>query len=145
MKKTILTILLIATTWPLFAQATIPLAVRMDLATTLSFTPVSCAVSQAPLTERIGTLQVQVNDFDVYQTSGGQYYIEYMNSRFMKSRKYLGYKFGGIQEYENNTIFFSANKTKAWIWTVDRYGQIYKMVLPDYFATTQQFLKDTIQ
>jgi hypothetical protein len=144
MKKTILTILLIATTWSLFAQTIIHLAVRMDLVTTVTFIPVSCSVSPAPLTERVGTLKVQVNDFDVFQTASGQYYIEYINSRFLKSRKYLGYKFGGTQEYENNTIFFNAERTKCWIWTVDRYGQIYKMDLPDFLATPI-VLKDTIQ
>ena len=116
----------------------------MDLVTTLTFKPVSCSVSPAPLTEKVGTLVVQVNDFDIFQTSGGQYYIEYMNSRFLKSRKYLGYKFGGIQEYENNTIFFNAERKKCWIWTVDRYGQRYKMDLPDFLAAPN-VLKDTIQ
>jgi hypothetical protein len=37
-------------------------------------------------------------------------------------------------KYEGNSVFFSADTTKAWLWTIDRYGQIFKMDLPDWMA-----------
>lgn len=120
-------------------NTTVPLAFRMDLVTWVKLEPKDYLAGG-----KVGTLTVKVRNFDVYQTESGQYYVNYINSRGTTSRKYLGYKFGGTQEYEGNTIFFSADTAKCWIWTVDRYGQVFKMDLPDYFAATQ-FLKDTIQ
>lgn len=122
------------------SQTTAPLAFRMDLITCLQLQPKTCDSGDAD-----AILTVIVKDYNVYKTSSGQYYVNYTNSTGTISRKYLGYKFGGTQEYEGNTIFFSADTVKCWIWTVDRYGQIYKMDLPDYFATDRVSLKDTIR
>lgn len=126
MKRIILIILLTSTTWPLFSQiTTIPLALRMDLVTWVKLEPKDYLAGG-----KVGTLEIKVRNYDVFQTASGQYYIEYTNSRLTKSRKYLGYKFGGIQEYQGNTIFYSKDTTQSWIWTVDRYGQLFKMDLP---------------
>lgn len=98
---------------------------RMELVTWLNFVPKDYLAGG-----KVGTLEIKVRNYDVFQTASGQYYIEYTNSRLTKSRKYLGYKFGGIQEYQGNTIFYSKDTTQSWIWTVDRYGQLFKMDLP---------------
>jgi hypothetical protein len=122
----------------IFANAqTVPLALRMDLVTWVKLEPKSYLAGG-----KIGTLNVEVRNYDVYQTGSGQYYINFTNSRLTTSRKYLGYKIEGTQEYQGNTIFFSVDTTKSWIWTVDRYGQIFKMDLPDFFATDLK--KDSI-
>lgn len=117
---------------------TIPLALRMDLVTWITLEPKDYLAQG-----KVGTLNVVVRNFDVYQTASGQYYVNYTNSRLTQNRKYLGYKHGGTQEYEGNTIFFNEDTTHAWIWTVDRYGQIFKMELPDFFAT--DIINDSIQ
>lgn len=117
---------------------TLPLAVRMDLVTWVKFEPKDYLAGG-----KVGTLNVEVRNFDVYRTGSGQYYVNYTNSRLTQSRKYLGYAWG-THEYEGNTIFFSADTTKCWIWTVDRYGQIYKMDLPDFLARDARVIKDSI-
>lgn len=112
------------------SQTEIPLALRMDLVTWVKLEPKSYLADG-----KIGTLEIKVRNYDVYQTASGQYNVNYTNSRGTISRKYLGYKFGGIQEYEGNTIFFNADKSKSWIWTVDRYGQLFKMDFPIIYST----------
>jgi hypothetical protein len=140
MKKTILTILLASGIWSLMAQTTttLPLALRMDLQTWIRLEP-----SDYLACGKVGILDITVRSFDVYKTSSGQCYVNYTNSRGTVSRKYLGYKLDGVQEFEGNTVFFSSDTAKAWIWTVDRYGQIYKMDMPDWVATnTKNSLND---
>jgi hypothetical protein len=98
----------------------------MDLITWVKFQPKDYLAG-----EKVGTLEIKVRNYDVYQVaSSGQYYVNVTNSKGTTSRKYLGYKFGGIQEFEGNTIFYSKDTTQSWIWTVDRYGQLFKMDLP---------------
>jgi hypothetical protein len=144
MKRIILTILLASTICTLSAQTTIPLkpnttgiplAVRMDLVTWLSYVPKDYLAGS-----KVGTLEIKVRNYDVYQTGSGQFYIEFTNSKLTTSRKYLGYTYGLNMKYEGNTIFLSKDTTEAWIWTVDRYGQIYKMDMPDWFATDSKLL-----
>ena len=137
MRKLIL-LLLVACYSLLAAQSqTIPLALRMELVTWVKLEPKSYLAGG-----KVGTLNIEVRNYDVYQVpTSKQYYVNVTNSSGTTSRKYLGYKHGGIQEYEGNTIFFSADTTKAWIWTVDRYGQIFKMDLPDYFAQDARVIK----
>jgi len=131
MRTLILIILLTATTWSLFAQSEkpLPLAVRMDLTTRLYFVP-----KDSLAYGKVGTLEIKIKSFDVYKTSSGQYYIETTNEKLIKSRKYLGYTFDKPYFYENNSVFLSADTAKAWIWTTDKYGQIFKMELPNHFA-----------
>lgn len=85
---------------------------------------------------KVGLLKIEVRNYDVYRiASSGQYYVNVTNSTGVISRKYLGFKpAGGVQEYLGNTIFYNTTITKCWIWTVDRYGQLYKMDLPDWMA-----------
>jgi hypothetical protein len=130
MKTLIFIILLMSAKWSVFAQTTQqPLAVRMDLTTRLYFVP------KDSLTDgKVGTMEIKVKSFDVYKTSSGQYYVETTNEKLVKSRKYLGYTFGKPYFYENNSVFLSADTAKAWIWTTDKYGQIFKMELPNHFA-----------
>lgn len=125
-------ILLMSATWSLFAQKEkpLPLAVRMDLTTRVYITPADTVVS-----DTVGKLEIRVASLDVYKTGSGQYYVETVNEKLVKSRKYLGYTFGKPYYYENNSVFLSADTAKAWIWTTDKYGQIFKMELPDHFAT----------
>ena len=90
----------------------------------------------------VGTLAITVKDYNVYQVpASGQYYVNVTNSAGTTSRKYLGYKFGGVQEYVGNTMFFSADTAKCWIWTVDRYGQLYKLDLPGWLASPPRKIK----
>ena len=130
MKTLIFIILLMSAKWSVFAQTTQqPLAVRMDLTTRLYFVP------KDSLTDgKVGKMEIKVKSFDVYKTSSGQYYVETTNEKLVKSRKYLGYTFGKPYFYENNSVFLSADTAKAWIWTTDKYGQIFKMELPNHFA-----------
>jgi len=131
MRTLILIILLTATKWSLFAQSEkpLPLAVRMDLSTRLYITPADTVV-----VGKVGKLEIRVNSLDVYKTSSGQYYVETVNEKLVKSRKYLGYTFEKPYFYENNSVFLSSDTAKAWIWTTDKYGQIFKMELPNHFA-----------
>lgn len=133
-----LLLFLLVATAGITQTTTIPLALRMDIVTWVKLEPKDYLAEG-----KVGTLNVVVRNFDVYQTASGQYYVNYTNSRLTQSRKYLGYKHGGAQEYEGNTVFFNSDTTLAWIWTVDRYGQIFKMQLPTFFATDLK--KDTIQ
>lgn len=133
MKRILIIILLASTIWSLSAQTTttaLPLALRMDLVTWVNFVEKDYLAGG-----KVGTLEITVKHYDVYQTASGQYYIEYINSKLTKSRKYLGWTHGINGKYEGNSIFYNADITKAWMWTIDRYGQIYKMELPDWFAT----------
>lgn len=123
MKRIILLIVFLAS--GICYGQTVPLALRMDLVTWVKLEPKSYLADG-----KIGTLEIKVRNYDVYQTASGQYYIEYTNSRLTKSRKYLGYRIGGVQEYQGNTIFYSKDTTQSWIWTVDRYGQLFKMDFP---------------
>jgi hypothetical protein len=120
-----------STKWSVFAQSekTLPLAVRMDLTTRLYFVPKDSLADG-----KVGTLEIKVKSFDVYKTSSGQYYVETVNEKLVKSRKYLGYTFEKPYFYENNSVFLSSDTAKAWIWTTDKYGQIFKMELPNHFA-----------
>jgi hypothetical protein len=137
--KAILTILLILSTLLISAQTEVPLALRMDMVTQLKYT------EKGYLQNGVGTLEIKVFPYTVQKVeSSGQLYIEFTNSRLTKSRKYLGWAFG-THEYQGSTVFFNKDTTLAWIWTVDRYGQIFKMDLPDYFARDARILKDSIQ
>jgi len=138
--KTVILFIVFLLSGTCYAQTPVPLALRMDLITWVKFQPKDYLAGG-----KVGTLEIKVRNYDVYQTASGQYYIEFTNSRLTTSRKYLGYKHGGIQEYEGNTIFLSKDTVQAWIWTVDRYGQIYKMDLPDWLLKDARILKDTIQ
>ena len=134
MKSIILLILIFIST--LTYTQTIPLAMRFD----------SIPETTLKLTDRdslkVGKLTVKIRDYDVFQTESGQFFIEYQDPRLVYRRKYLGYMFG-IHEYEDNTIFFNADTTKAWIWMPDRYGTpTMKMPLPDYFADWARIKKD---
>ena len=131
MKTLIFIILLMSTKWSAFAQTETqqPLAVRMDLTTRLYFVPKDSLAGG-----KVGTLEIKVKSLDVYKTSSGQYYVETVNEKLVKSRKYLGYTFGKPYFYENNSVFLSSDTAKAWIWTTDKYGQIFKMELPNHFA-----------
>jgi hypothetical protein len=94
---------------------------------------------------KVGTLEIKVRNYDVFMTSSGQYYIEFINSSLVKSRKYLGYTFGMDHSYEGNRVFYSKDTASAWIWTVDRYGQIYKMdVQPFYAETCKALLRNPV-
>jgi hypothetical protein len=119
---------------------TLPLALRMDLITSVKLEKCQCGDTSA-----VGNLSVTVKNYEVYRTPSGQLYVEYINSRFVKSRKYLGYTHGYWYQYENNTVFFNADTTKAWLWTTDRYGQIFKMDLPDFFAKDLNIQKTSLK
>jgi len=130
MKTLIFIILLMSTKCSVFAQTPpLPLAVRMDLTTRLYFVPKDSLADG-----KVGTLEIKVKSLDVYKTSSGQYYVETVNEKLVKSRKYLGYTFDKPYFYENNSVFLSSDTAKAWIWTTDKYGQIFKMELPNHFA-----------
>jgi hypothetical protein len=89
MKTLIFIILLMSTKWSVFAQTTPqPLAVRMDLTTRLYFVPKDSLADG-----KVGTLEIKIKSFDVYKTSSGQYYVETVNEKLVKGRKYLGYTF----------------------------------------------------
>jgi hypothetical protein len=106
-------------------------ALRMDLVTWVKFEPKSYLASG-----RVGTLEIKVRNYDVYQVlPSGEYYVKITNSRGSIYKMSLGYSFG-THEYQGNTVFFNSKTypTKAWIWTVDRYGQLFRMDLPDSFA-----------
>jgi hypothetical protein len=118
---------------------TVPLAIRMDLITCVTLEKSECCDTIA-----VGYLSVTVKNYEVYKAPSGQLYVEYINSRFVKSRKYLGYTHGYFYQYEGNTVFLNADTTKAWLWTTDRYGQIFKMDLPDWFAKDLNNQKDSI-
>lgn len=133
MKRIILLIVFLAS--GICYGQTVPLALRMDLVTQLKYT------EKSYLQNGVGTLEIKVFPYTVKKIeSSGQLYIDYNNSRLTTSRKYLGWAFG-THEYQGNTVFFNKDTTKAWIWTVDRYGQIFKMDLPDYFARDARILK----
>jgi len=114
-----------------FSQTkTEPPAVKMDLVTWVQFHPLDSIVEN-----QVGTLYIKVKNYNVFKpATSNQYYINVTNSNGITSKKYLGYKHNGEQRFEGNDIFFSKDTTQAWIWTVDRYGQIYKMDLPGFFA-----------
>lgn len=119
---------------------TIPLALRMDLVTRITLEEIDYLASG-----KVGTLAITVQNYDIYKVeSSVQYYINYTNSRLTKSRKYLGYAWG-VHQYEGNTIFFNKDTTKCWIWTVDKYGQIFKMDLPDHLLNDARVIKYSIQ
>jgi len=129
MKKLLaITLLLISATCFAQTTTTLPLALRMDLVTWIKLDSMDYLAGG-----KVGILEIKVRNYDVYQVgTSGQYYVNVTNSMGVTSRKYLGYKItGGIQEYQKNSIFYNADTTKCWIWTVDRYGQLYKMDLPD--------------
>jgi hypothetical protein len=137
MKKSILILFCL---FSIFAQAqTIPLAMKMDLVTWVKLEPKDYLTGG-----KVGALNIEVRNYDVYKTSSGQFYVNYVDSKLVAKKKYLGNAFG-THEYEGNTVFFSADTSKAWIWTVDRYGQIFKMDLPDFFARDARIIKDSIQ
>lgn len=145
--KKLIVLLLLTISAGLFAQ-TVPLALRMDLQTRVTFE------EKGYLKQGVGTLTIQVNPITVkaYKSSG-QFYIDYTNSRGYAAKKSLGFAWllplndsiMAYNEYEGNTIFYSKDTTRCWIWTVDRYGQIFKMNLPDYMADWTRVIKDTIQ
>jgi len=126
----LITILLISATCLLSAQTPAPVF-NINFSTSIKFEPKTYLAGG-----KVGTLNIEVRNYDVYQVAtSGQYYVNVTNSSGTVSRKYLGYKpAGGTQEYLNNTIFYNTDITKCWIWTVDRYGQLYKMDLPDWMA-----------
>jgi hypothetical protein len=134
MKKLILIIVFLTSgIWSLSAQ-NLPLALQMDLKTIVKFEQKDTVGGKA------GSLCLEVKGYDVKKTATGQYYIEYINSKQVKTRKYLGYTNSLDYRYEGNSVFFSADTTKAWMFTIDRYGQIFKMDLPDWFATETKIL-----
>lgn len=103
---------------------TIPLVFRMDLKTEVRLAATDSTVQ----------LSITVFPYTVHRVeASGQLYINYVDARLKDRRKYLGWS-DGTQSYEGNTIFFNRDTTKCWIWTVDRYGQLYKMELFDWFA-----------
>ena len=116
---------------------TLPLALRMDLTTKIFFEPKTYLAGG-----KVGTLDISVRNFDVYQTATGQYYINYKDACLVWRKKYLGIAFGE-HIYEGNTVFFSTDTTKAWIWQLDRYGTpTLKMQLPDWFAGDVRAIKE---
>jgi hypothetical protein len=113
---------------------TVPLAIKMDLITWVKFDTINYLVQPTVGGKRVGILSVKVRNYDVYQVPPkGEFYVNIANSNGFTFKMSLGYAFG-THEYKDNTVFFNVNTTKAWIWTVDRYGQLYKMDLPDSFA-----------
>ena len=128
--KKLLLILFIAFQLNVFAQK-LPLGVRMDMTTWLTFTPKNYIKADSVKGARIGSIDIVVKSYDVYQTKSGQYYIYYKNARLTEHRKYLGYK-SPYLEYEGNTVFTNSDSTKVWFWSLDRYGTpTMKMNLPD--------------
>jgi len=136
--KTLICLIFLAIFFASANSQIIPLALRMDLVTRVTLEEKSYLQNGA------GTLKVEVFPYTIYKAeSSGQYYINFTNLRLAEHRKYLGWAWG-VHEYEGNTIFFNKDTTLAWIWTVDRYGQIFKMDLPDHLSNSARTIKDSI-
>ncbi len=129
--KTLISIIIFLLSGICFSQTKVdPPAVKMDLITWVQFHPLDSIVEN-----QVGTLYIKVKNYNVFKpATSNQYYINVATSNGIISKKYLGYKLKGVHRFEGNDIFFSKDTTQAWIWTVDRYGQIYKMNLPKIFA-----------
>jgi hypothetical protein len=113
-------------------------ALRMDLITWVTVEPKSYLASG-----RVGTLEIKVRPYDVYRVlPSGEYYVKITNSKGVTSKMLLGYAWE-THEYQGNTVFFNSKTypTKAWIFTVDRYGQPFRMDLPDSFARDARIKK----
>lgn len=127
--KTLILVYLMFLGGLIFGQ-TVPLAIRFDSIPVVHFEALDNDGSGGP----VGLLTIEIRKYEVFRTSGQQFYIMYQDPRLAYRRKYLGYAFG-THDYEGNTIFFNADTTKCWIWTPDRYGTpTYKMDLPDYMS-----------
>ena len=107
---------------------TVPLSIKMDLPTKVSYTP------KGFLGDAQGLLELKMQPYIVfkYKTSE-QLYIKYIDARGVERQKQLGY-YVPRTDYEGNTVFFNKDTTKAWYWTLTTYGVPYKMDLPDHFA-----------
>jgi len=141
MKKLIFLLIMLITGMVYSQTEPIPLALRMDMVTRITLEEKNY-IKADEKGERVGQLIVFVQPYDVRQTASGQFYVYYTNSRHTEHRKYLGYAWG-VHEYEHSTVFFNKDTTRCWIWTVDRYGQLFKMDLPDYLTDDARTIKDT--
>ena len=87
---------------------------------------------ELPVTDVAGRLHVVIQEFDVYQTASGQYYIIYADSTG-EHRRYLGW--ATRCRYEGMTVFCNSTKTRHWYLQINETGLPYRVELPEFLFT----------